>query len=115
MYKRFFHAEVMIDQQHAAFYFHKDMLNNTLDSIDHGLREIVDSYLKRSFRSRQGSFSDRVRHAIRIYLSGPKVNKTDIENMLAMHLRSLQRKLDEEAQVLSRLEISSDNSCCCNI
>lgn len=105
----------MIDQQHAALYFHKDMLNITLDSIDHGLREIVDSYLERSFRSHQGSFSDRVRHAIRIHLSGPKANKTDIANMLAMHLRSLQRKLDEEAQVLSRFEISSDNSCCCNI
>lgn len=96
VYKRFFHAEVMIDQQHAALYFHKDMLNITLDSIDHGLREIVDSYLERSFRSHQGSFSDRVRHAIRIHLSGPKANKTDIANMLAMHPRSLQRKLDEE-------------------
>ncbi|MFM2333485.1 MAG: hypothetical protein RIQ74_2332 [Pseudomonadota bacterium] len=51
VYKRFFHAEVMIDQQHAALYFHRDMLNITLDSIDHGLREIVDSYLDRSFRS----------------------------------------------------------------
>ena len=96
VYKRFFHAEVMIDQQHAALYFHNDMLNITLDSIDHGLREIVDSYLDRSFRSHQGSFSDRVRHAIRIHLSGPKANKTDIANMLAMHPRSLQRKLDEE-------------------
>ncbi len=96
VYKRFFHAEVMIDQQHAALYFHRDMLNITLDSIDHGLREIVDSYLDRSFRSHQGSFIDRVRHAIRIHLSGPKANKTDIANMLAMHPRSLQRKLDEE-------------------
>ena len=51
VYKRFFHAEVMIDQQHAALYFHRDMLNITLDSIDHGLRKIVDSYLDRSFRS----------------------------------------------------------------
>jgi hypothetical protein len=40
VYKRFFHAEVMIDQQHAALYFHKDMLNITLDSIDHGLRKL---------------------------------------------------------------------------
>jgi len=96
VYKRFFHAEVMKGHQNAAFYFHKDMLNNTLDSIDHGLREIVDSYLERSFRSHQGSFSDRVRHAIRIHLSGPKANKTDIANMLAMHPRSLQRKLDEK-------------------
>jgi ABC-type histidine transport system ATPase subunit len=115
VYKRFFHAEVMIDQQHAALYFHKDMLNITLDSIDHGLRKIVDSYLERSFRSHQGSFSDRVRHAIRIHLSGPKANKTDIANMLAMHPRSLQRKLDEEGTALSRFEINSDNSCCCNI
>jgi hypothetical protein len=115
VYKRFFHAEVMIDQQHAALYFHKDMLNITLDSIDHGLRKIVDSYLERSFRSHQGSFSDRVRHAIRIHLSGPKANKTDIANMLAMHPRSLQRKLDEEELALSRFEINSDNSCYCNI
>ncbi len=115
VYKRFFHAEVMIDQQHAALYFHRDMLNITLDSIDHGLREIVDSYLDRSFRSHQGSFSDRVRHAIRIHLSGPKANKTDIANMLAMHPRSLQRKLDEDGPALSRFEINSYNSCCCNI
>ena len=33
VYKRFFHAEVMIDQQHAALYFHKDMLNITLDNL----------------------------------------------------------------------------------
>ena len=96
VYKRFFHAEVVADQQHAALYLHKDMLNITLHSIDHGLREIVDSYLERSFRSHQGSFSDRVRHAIRIHLSGPKANKTDIAQLLAMHPRSLQRKLDEE-------------------
>ena len=86
----------MADQQHAALFIHKDMLHITIDSIDHGLREIVDSYLEQSFRSHRGSFSDRVRHAIRIHLSGPKANKTDIANMLAMHPRSLQRKLDEE-------------------
>ena len=50
----------MADQQHAALFIHKDMLNITIDSIDHGLREIVDSYLEQSFRSHQGSFSDRV-------------------------------------------------------
>ena len=96
VYKRFFHAEVMIDQQHAALYFHKDMLNITLDSIDHGLREIVDSYLEQNFRSHHGSIINRVRHAIRIHLSSPKANKTDIAYMLAMHPRSLQRKLHEE-------------------
>jgi hypothetical protein len=85
VYKRFFHAEVMIDQQHAALYFHKDMLNITLDSIDHGLREIVDSYLERSFRSHQGSFSDRVRHAIRIHLSGQR----SIKQILKICLRCI--------------------------
>ncbi|WP_110975244.1 AraC family transcriptional regulator [Acinetobacter sp. WCHAc060042] len=95
-YKRFFHTDVLENQQHAALFLHKDMLNITLASIDHGLREIVDSYLERSFRSHQGSLSDRVQHAIRIHLSGPKANKTDIACMLAMHPRSLQRKLDEE-------------------
>ena len=103
VYKRFFHTEVVADQQHAALFIHKDMLNITIDSIDHGLREIVDSYLEQSFRSHRGSFSDRVRHAIRIHLSGPKANKTDIANMLAMHPRSLQRKLDEEGTSFEKI------------
>lgn len=96
VYKRFFQAEVIADQQHAALYFHKKLFDTALGSTDHGLREIVESYLERNFRSHQGSISDCVRHAIRINLSSPKANKTDIAYMLAMHPRSLQRKLHEE-------------------
>ncbi|MEG0487357.1 MAG: AraC family transcriptional regulator [Acinetobacter sp.] len=96
VYKRFFQAEVIADQQHAALYLHKKIFDKTLGSTDHGLREIVDSYLERNFRGQQGAISDRVRHAIRIHLSTPKANKTDIAYMLAMHPRSLQRKLHEE-------------------
>lgn len=96
VYKRFFQAEVIADQQHAALYLHKKVLDSTLDSTDHGLREIVDSYLEQNFRSHHGSIINRVRHAIRIHLSSPKANKTDIAYMLAMHPRSLQRKLHEE-------------------
>lgn len=96
VYKRFFQAEVIANQQHAALYLHKKIFDKVLGSTDHGLREIVDSYLERNFRSHHGSITDRVRHAIRVNLSSPKANKTDIAYMLAMHPRSLQRKLDEE-------------------
>ena len=96
VYKRFFQADVIADQQHAALYLHKKIFDKTLGNAHHGLREIVDSYLERNFRSQHGSISDRVRHAIRIHLSSPKANKTDIAYMLAMHPRSLQRKLHEE-------------------
>ena len=95
-YKRFFHADVIADHQYAALFVPRDMLNITLDSTNHDLREIVDSYLERRFRSQHSSISDRVRHAIRIHLSSSKANKTDISHMLAMHPRSLQRKLEEE-------------------
>ena len=95
IYKRFFNAEVIPNQKNAALYLHKNMLNVQLDSTDQGLREIVDSYLERSFRNHKDSIVDRVRHALRINLSGPKANKVDIAKMLAMHPRSLQRKLNE--------------------
>ena len=93
VYKRFFNAEVIEGQKHAALYFHKNMLNIELNRADRGLREIVDSYLEQSFRNHHGSLVDRVRHAIRIHLSSPKANKSEIAQMLAMHPRSLQRKL----------------------
>ena len=94
-YRRFFNADVMEGQSRAALYLHKSMLNIQFNSADHGLREIVDSYLEQSFRSQQGSIVERVQHAIRINLSSPKANKVDVAKMLAMHPRSLQRRLSE--------------------
>ncbi|MCJ8160325.1 AraC family transcriptional regulator [Acinetobacter zhairhuonensis] len=94
-YKRFFNADVVVGQSRAALYLHKSMLNIQFNSADRGLREIVDSYLEQSFRSQQGSIVERVQHAIRINLSSPKANKIDVAKLLAMHPRSLQRKLSE--------------------
>lgn len=93
VYKRFFNAEIVPDQKYAALYLHKNMLNVQLNGADQGLREIVDGYLERSFRNHKDSIVNRVRHAIRIHLSSPKANKSEIAQMLAMHPRSLQRKL----------------------
>lgn len=95
VYKRCFNAEVVMGQKHAALYLHKDMLNIKLNRVDSGLRKIVDSYLEQGFHNHHDSIVDRVRHAIRIHLSSPKANKVEIAQMLAMHPRSLQRKLNE--------------------
>lgn len=115
VYKRFFHAEVMIDQQHAALYFHKDMLNITLDSIDHGLREIVDSYLERSFgviKVHLAIVFD-MRYAFIYRVQRP------IKQILQICLRCILEAYNvnwmKRAPALSRSEINSDNSCCCNI
>lgn len=95
IYKRFFNAEVVVGQKHAALYLHRDMLNIQFNSSDWGLREIVDSYLEQRFHNHHSSIVERVRHAIRIHLSSPKANKAEVAQMLAMHPRSLQRKLNE--------------------
>lgn len=95
VYKRFFNADVVVGQNRAALYLHKSMLDIQFNSADSGLREIVDHYLEQSFRNNQGSLVEHVRHALRIHLSSPKANKVDVANMLAMHPRSLQRKLNE--------------------
>ena len=95
VYKRFFNAEVVVEQKHAALYFNKEMLNIQFNSSDLGLRQIVDSYLEQKICNHYSSIVERVRHAIRIHLSSAKANKVEIAKMLAMHPRSLQRKLNE--------------------
>ena len=96
MYKRFFQSEVLINQQHAALYINKEMLHIPIASINHGLRDMVENYLQQRSGLHSKHMRERVRQILAIHLSGPQANKTDIARLLALHPRSLQRKLKQE-------------------
>lgn len=95
-YKRFFGAPVLVEQPRAALHVSRDTLRADLHGVNPALRQITEDYLAKHFRVPGESVSARVRQALRRTLGTPHGNKADIAALLALHPRTLQRRLDDE-------------------
>ena len=95
-YQRFFGAPILINQDRAALHLNKHTLDSQPHSTNPALREIAEDYIHRYFRNPSEQVSNSVRKALRLHLSTPRANKIHIAKMLALHPRTLQRKLVQE-------------------
>lgn len=95
-YKRFFGAPVRVAQERATLYLAPETLAADLQGVDETLRQLAVDYLEEHYPTRDQGVSERVRQALRGTLSTHRCGKKDIAAVLAMHPRTLQRRLDGE-------------------
>ena len=95
-YRRFFGASVIANQERAALHLDSATWPTSLQGSNPALRQITEDYLSRHFRAPGDSVSARVRLALRSMLGTPQANMEDIAAMLAIHPRSLHRRLQDE-------------------
>jgi len=96
-YEQFFGARVMAEQPRASLHLSRSTLAADLRGVDATLRRMAEDYIFRNFGSEAGSVSDRVRLALRHTLGASSHSKASVANLLAMHPRTMQRRLLAEA------------------
>lgn len=96
-YERFFGAMVLVDEPNASLYLSRSTLDADLNSVNTTLRRIAEDYIFRNFGSVRSSVAERVRQVLRQTLGTSNHNKTSVANVLAMHPRTMQRRLAAES------------------
>ncbi len=96
-YERFFGARVLVEQPRASLHLSRSTLAADLLGVNATLRRIAEDYIFRNFGSEQGSVSDRVRQVLRQTLGTSSHSKASVANLLAIHPRTMQRRLAAEA------------------
>ncbi|TPQ33128.1 MULTISPECIES: AraC family transcriptional regulator [Cupriavidus] len=96
-YERFFGARVWVEQPRASLHLSRSTLAADLLGVDATLRRIAEDYIFRHFGSEQGSVSDRVRQVLRQTLGTSSHSKATVADLLALHPRTMQRRLAAEA------------------
>ena len=95
-YRRFFGAPVYFAQAHAGLHIARSTLETGLQKVNQTLRQIAVDYLSLNFREPGQTLSSRVRQTLKRTLGTTRGKKTDIAELLGMHPRTLQRRLDSE-------------------
>jgi AraC-like DNA-binding protein len=95
-YRRFFGAPVHFAQAYAGLHIAHATLEIGLQKVNQTLRQIAVDYLSVHFREPGQTLSSRVRQTLRRTLGTTRGKKAGIAELLGMHPRTLQRRLDAE-------------------
>jgi AraC-like DNA-binding protein len=95
-YTSFFNAPVHPAQEHGGLHIGRQTLTATLQAVNESLRQIAVDYMTAHFGDPGQSVSSRVRLAIRRTLSTAQASKSAIADLMGMHQRTLQRRLEAE-------------------
>jgi AraC-like DNA-binding protein len=94
-YRRHFRVPVRFDQESAAIVFPAQDLKRPVAGADPVLRALLEERI-RQLKGTQGSeFSDDIRRLLRTRLTGNHCSAEDIAHLLAMHRRTLSRRLKD--------------------
>lgn len=96
VYERFFGARLLDEPASATLHIARETFAADVHGANATLRQIAEDYLFRNFGAAQGSTSDRVRQLLRQTLGTSSSDKSSIAALLALHPRTLQRRLAEE-------------------
>ena len=96
-YERLFGARVLVEQPRASLHLSRSTLAAELRGVNATLRRIAEDYIFRNFGSAQGSVANRVRQVLRQTLGTSSHSKDSVADVLAMHPRTMQRRLASEA------------------
>lgn len=92
-YRRFFGATVLANQERAGLHLSNSTLAVSLADDNPVLRRMTEEYLLREFSNPADSLETRVRQVLKRMLSSGQASKDRVAGLLAMHPRTLQRRL----------------------
>ncbi|MGU7770816.1 AraC family transcriptional regulator [Burkholderia sp. MR1-5-21] len=96
VYERFFGARILEEPARATLHIGRDTFAVGVQDASATLRQIAEDYIFRNFGEARGSTADRVREVLRQILGASTCDKSSVGSLLAMHPRTLQRRLSEE-------------------
>jgi len=95
-YEAYFGAPVVFNSNQSALYVSPGTLNTCLLQRSEQLHRIAADYLNVQFPSTDGLSASRVETAVRRTLGTHSCNRESVAQAMAMHPRTLQRRLKEE-------------------
>lgn len=93
---RYFGADIRVDRPHCALHVDRGCLDAPVRAANPALRRIATDYLAAHYAGPQGAVAPRVRLALSHALVDASTDKAAIAAALAMHPRTLQRRLQAE-------------------
>jgi AraC-like DNA-binding protein len=103
-YVRFFGAEVRPERAHGALILDERLMDVPLGNVDETIRRIATSYLDTNYPPPGASTADLVRTALSRTIGGTaRASLDEVARWLALHPRTLQRRLAEEGTSFDRL------------
>ena len=102
-YRAFFGASIRVDQPHAGLHVGAQTLAVKLHAMNESLRRMAMNYLTQQFGDPGQTLAMRVRVAIRRTLGSQLGRKPAIAELLNMHPRTLQRRLEAEGTTFEAL------------
>jgi AraC-like DNA-binding protein len=103
-YRRTYGCVCLFDQAHAAVRLDAGALTRPLARRDRVLRELAQNYLDTRFTRADQTFIEKVRWLVRDYLSAGMASHAPIASMLAVHVRTMQRRLDSEGTTFEAIK-----------
>jgi AraC-like DNA-binding protein len=103
VYRKFFGVPIRIDQEHAGLHVAPDALKRNLSAVNRPLRQMALDYMNSHYADPSQTMATRVRRAITSTLSSNRGSKAAIANLLALHPRTLQRKLADEGELFENI------------
>ncbi|WP_370304931.1 AraC family transcriptional regulator [Sinimarinibacterium flocculans] len=95
-YARFYGAPVLPAQPHGGLHIARTTFDAGLQDVNAALRQLAENYLALNFNDPGQTVTGRVRQALRRTLGTPENSRAGIAQLLGLHPRTLQRRLDAE-------------------
>jgi len=103
-YERFFGAPLLEEPSGATLYISRKTFGANVQGANASFRQVAEDYIFRNFGVAEQSASERVRLALRRTLGTSDCDKANIAALLALHPRTLQRRLEEEGTTFGEIK-----------
>jgi AraC-like DNA-binding protein len=104
VYERALKAPCRFDQPRAAVRLHRADVDKPLPRDNPMMRKLAQLYLDTNFSAPAQALSDRVRLLVRQSLAAGSASHAAVAKMLALHPRTMQRRLDEEGSSFEQIK-----------
>lgn len=95
---------VVFGAEHAALEFEEAALSQPIAAGDRALQELAEDYLQLRYDAPLAPFAERVRSVVRRSLGTERSGCLDVSSALAVHPRTLQRRLSAEGTHFERIK-----------
>jgi AraC-like DNA-binding protein len=92
-YRRHFKAPIRFNQESATLVFPTHDLKRKVAGADPLLHAMLEEQIRRLLGNSESEFSDDIRRLLRTRITNRRCSATDMANLLAMHRRTLSRRL----------------------
>lgn len=96
VYERFFGARLLEEPCGACLYISRKTFGANVQGANASFRQVAEDYIFRNFGVAEQTVSERVRLVLRRTLGTSGCDKPNVAALLALHPRTLQRRLAEE-------------------